>query len=150
MPDRSAPQEMSSNPFSRLPVDLLPSLLGHFNDRTTLSALCLVSTAFEAVARPLLYFHIRLFGADLSAVKALFEMLSLDTSRSTRLCQLVKILETRVYPLSMLVFERDDMENLSVRVLERLVQLTHLTFTRMGSITNRFVHFTSECSGDRC
>lgn len=122
-----------------LPLDILPSILAHLTgERVTLGALCRVSRSFDECARPALYSWIRLFGKDLAIVRELFEALG----RSER-AKYVRRLEVRVFPLSLLVREREEMERLAVRLLESVQNITELVWSRRGSISDRSVPFQS-------
>lgn len=132
MSGASSPARTPS-PLASLPVDLLPSLLEPLAfRRADLRNLCLVNQQWNAVATPLLYRWIRMFGRDLVNTPALFEQLA----QSPRLCLLVRKLEIRVFPLSMILKERWAMEEQAVKVLRQARNVRELIWTRKGAMSD--------------
>ena len=120
-----------------LPLDILPSIVRQLTgERGTLAALCRVSRSFDGIARPALFSWIRLFGKDLAIVRELFTELA-----GSERAKFVRRLEVRVFPLSLLIREREEMERLAVRVLESANNITELVWSRRGSISDRSVPF---------
>jgi hypothetical protein len=58
---------------------------------------------------------------------------------SPRLCALVHKLEIRVFPLSMILTERLEMEAQAVKVILQAVNVRQLIWTRKGALTDRCV-----------
>lgn len=54
------------------------------------------------------------------------------------LCRLIRRLEIRVFPLSLVLTERIDMEELASQVIRQSINVRHLTWTRMGALTDRY------------
>lgn len=127
-----SPQTMS---FVDLPLDLLPLLFAAVTARDTMYRLCLVSRQFDSIFRPKLYATVHLFGKDLAVVESLFTTLR----QSEHLCRLVQRLDVRVFPLSLLVAERERMNALAAEVLRRCRSLRSLVWTRRGSLTDAYV-----------
>ncbi|GAA6060549.1 hypothetical protein JCM10212_006913 [Sporobolomyces blumeae] len=115
-----------------LPIELLPNILAPLVRRRDLYHACLVSREFYRVARVLLYRSIRLFGRDLSIVTRLFEVLA----SAPPIAHLVRRLEVRVYPLSLILKERRAMEDLAIRALKNCTNVEELVWTRKGSLTD--------------
>lgn len=118
--------------FSSLPLDLLPTILGHLSNRQDLRTCTLVSRTWNHTATPLLYRWVRMFGKDLNILPELFELLA----STPRLAEMVKVLEVRVYKKSYKLVERLEMNDLAVRVLGACRNVESLTWTRIGSVTD--------------
>ncbi|GAA5876525.1 hypothetical protein JCM8547_009415 [Rhodosporidiobolus lusitaniae] len=116
-----------------LPLELLPQLLEPLVRRQDLCAASLVCRAWREVGQSLLFRWVRLFGRDLAVASTLFTVLA----ENPHLAALVRTLEVRVYPLSMILKERLEMEELACRMLRNLVNLTSLVWTRKGALTDR-------------
>lgn len=118
--------------FESLPLDLLPLILSHLSKRQDLRSCTLVSRTFSHYATPALYSWVRMFGKDLTVVPSLFAVLA----STPRLALLVKKLEVRVFPKSMKLVERQEMEELAVRVLRACLSVEELVWTRIGSLSD--------------
>lgn len=116
-----------------LPLDLLPSILGHLVKRSDIKNSLLVCREFHRVAEPLLYRTIRLWGRDLAIVGLLLETLAANST----ICAHIRRLEVRVFPLSLIMSERRAMEDLAVRVISQCFNLRELLWTRKGALTDR-------------
>lgn len=119
--------------LSRLPLELLPSVVSWIDQRQDLCNLALTNRKVNQVATERLYRWIRMFGKDIKVVSALFDRLSSSPFH----CQLVRKLEIRVYPFSNQVEQRFEMEEKAIRVLEYSTNLEHLIWTRKGALTDR-------------
>ncbi|GAA5970010.1 hypothetical protein JCM11641_000232 [Rhodosporidiobolus odoratus] len=115
-----------------LPLELLPQLLAPLVNRRDLYNVSLVCREWRDIGQRLLYRRIRLFGKDLSITRMLFETLA-DTPR---LAKMVRNLEVRVYPLSLILKERLETEQLAIRMLKNCVNSEELVWTRKGSLTD--------------
>ncbi|KAM0792257.1 hypothetical protein ACM66B_004951 [Microbotryomycetes sp. NB124-2] len=116
-----------------LPVELLPSIIGHLRlRRSDLRRCMLVNRVWSAVAERELYSWIRLWGKDLAIV----EMLFLSLMNCPRRCKLIQTLEVRVFPLPFRAQERLDMQQLAINVLRQCENLKQLLWTRKGSLTD--------------
>ncbi|GAA5906189.1 hypothetical protein JCM8208_000658 [Rhodotorula glutinis] len=116
-----------------LPLELLPQLLAPLVSRRDLSSAALVCRAWRSTAQQLLLRHVRLFGRDLAIAPLLFHTL-VD---HPHLAAMVRKLEVRVYPLSMKLRERQEMEDLAIRMLANCVAVEDLVWTRKGALTDR-------------
>ncbi|TNY19870.1 Proteophosphoglycan ppg4 [Rhodotorula diobovata] len=118
--------------LANLPPELLPQLLAPLVSRRDLCSASRVCRAWRPVAQRLLFRHIRLFGRDLAIASHLFTTLA----DYPDLAALVRRLEVRVYPLSMKLRERLDMEQLAVRMLANCTGVQELVWTRKGALTD--------------
>ncbi|GAA6048940.1 hypothetical protein JCM3770_007129 [Rhodotorula araucariae] len=116
-----------------LPPELIPQLLAPLVSRRDLFHAALVSREWARPAQRLLLRHIRLFGRDLTVAPLLFQTLA----DNPHLARLVVKLEIRVYPLSMILRERLDMEQLAIRMLRNCDNVEELVWTRKGALTDR-------------
>lgn len=121
--------------LANLPPELLPQLLAPLVSRRDLCSASRVCRAWRPVAQRLLFRHIRLFGRDLAIASHLFTTLA----DYPDLAALVRRLEVRVYPLSMKLRERLDMEQLAVRMLANCTGVQELVWTRKGALTDACV-----------
>ncbi|BGP38149.1 hypothetical protein JCM10449v2_002076 [Rhodotorula kratochvilovae] len=115
-----------------LPPELLPQLLAPLVSHKDLYNAALVCRDFHSVAQRLLLRHVRLFGRDLAVAPLLFHTLA----DNPHLARLVRKLEIRVYPLSMILHERLDMEQLAIRMLRSCSGIEELVWTRKGALTD--------------
>ncbi|KPV76065.1 uncharacterized protein RHOBADRAFT_53059 [Rhodotorula graminis WP1] len=116
-----------------LPLELLAQLLAPLVSRRDLCSAALVCRAWRSTAQQLLLRHVRLFGRDLAIAPLLFHTL-VD---HPHLAAMVRKLEVRVYPLSMKLRERQEMEDLAIRMLANCVAVEDLVWTRKGALTDR-------------
>jgi len=118
-----------------LPPELWQEILSHLYRRQDLFNACLVCSYWDALARPVLYEHVRLFQRDLDRVPVFFARLA----QSPHLCALIRKLEVRVYPIKTLIRERRELEELAVQVLCHAINLQDLVWTRAKTLTDELV-----------
>ncbi|KAM0754116.1 Proteophosphoglycan ppg4 [Meredithblackwellia eburnea MCA 4105] len=126
--------------FASLPVDLLHSILAPLIRPGDLWGAALVSREWNIVTTPLLYGHLRLIGRDLDIVGKLFRTL-VD---APQLCHLIRSLELRVYPISLILSERLETERQAAAILRSCVSLRVLRWTRKGALTDRVLEAITE------
>ncbi|GAA6032615.1 hypothetical protein NBRC10512_004447 [Rhodotorula toruloides] len=119
--------------LSDLPSELLPLILKPLLARRDLYAVCLVCRSWREVGQRLLFAHVRLFGRDLAIAPLLFQTLA----DNAQLAQLVRKLEVRVYPLSLILKERLETEWLVIRMIRNCKNCEELVWTRKGALTDR-------------
>lgn len=114
---------------ARLPLEILPHILGHLQWRTRdLAACSLVCTTWHRFATPLLY--ARLFLRTQQRLIRVFAALEANE----RLARLVRVLEIRVFPFGLRAEQLEKLEASILRSLQAAVRLEELHWTRTGSL----------------
>ncbi|SCV66965.1 BQ2448_5611 [Microbotryum intermedium] len=125
---------MPPTSFQDLPIEVLPLILEPLvGRRSDLRHATLVCRQWREPAERLQYSWIRLWGSDLAIVPLVFRTLA----DHPHLCHLIRKFEVRVFSLSLILSERQEMEQLAVQVLRQATSLEHLIWTRKGALTDR-------------
>lgn len=127
---------MAVEGLDALPLDLIPLILGHLRYRVNdLSACCLTSRLFNELSTPLLYE--RLWLRDQRRLQRVFRTLA----HSPRLCQLVRVVELRVFPFGLTSELLEALETAIELAFRQATNLRELAWTRTGSLNDRLLPY---------
>ncbi|KAL9934913.1 hypothetical protein V8E36_005989 [Tilletia maclaganii] len=126
----SAQPAQTAVQLSVLPIEVLSYIL-EFVAHRDLPACTRVSKLFHTIATPLLYR--RLWLRDQKRLHKVFTLLGARAD----LAALVRIVEIRVFPFSLLAEELEKLELAIIRTFQHAVDLEELIWTRTGSLNDR-------------